>query len=225
MPEAAQTVAPTTPAPQATPTPTTPESPTSTRTYPEPFQAETSVVPADPNPSELAKAPDPRDASVEVKPVTFEELKLPSNIKAEGVAPFLDIINNKEMTPQGRSQALLELYQEESKKVMQAPAQAYKAQNDKWREAMKADPEIGGSKLYDTVIPAATRMITQFGGVEFRKALDLTGMGNHPEMARFLFKVASALGEGSHVGGSPPSEPAKRPSAAEALYPSLVKGN
>lgn len=79
--------------------------------------------------------------------------------------------------------------------------QAAKIRSD-WAAEAKADPEIGGAK-FDQTVDRAADVWQHFGiakGTGFRQLLDETGLGNHPEMLRFLSRVGTAVGEGSFNG-------------------------
>lgn len=65
----------------------------------------------------------------------------------------------------------------------------------------RADPEIGGAK-FDETIDRVARVWQQFGipaGSGFRGLLDDSGLGNHPDMLRFLSRVGAAVSEGGFV--------------------------
>jgi len=90
--------------------------------------------------------------------------------------------------------------------TMQALLDAGAAQRTAWLNDMKADPEIGGNKFDETIHVAAkaldTMGFTKTGHGEdgkephpFRKALDESGFGNHPDMARILRRLGEAVGE------------------------------
>lgn len=90
--------------------------------------------------------------------------------------------------------------------TMQALLDAGAAQRTAWLNEMKADPEIGGNKFDETIHVAAkaldTMGFTKTGHGEdgkephpFRKALDESGFGNHPDMARILRRLGEAVGE------------------------------
>lgn len=58
----------------------------------------------------------------------------------------------------------------------------------------RADPEIGGSK-YDPAVAASRQVIAKFGTPALRKVMDAYGVGAHPEMIRFMAKIAHVTGE------------------------------
>jgi hypothetical protein len=72
-----------------------------------------------------------------------------------------------------------------------------------WADAARADPEIGGAN-FDKTVDACAQVWDKFGikpGVGIRQLLNDSGIGNHPDMLRFLSRVASVTGEGRFVGG------------------------
>lgn len=111
------------------------------------------------------------------------------------------------------------------------PADSYAATRTEWQNAVKADPEISAAGL-DRVKTDIGRVIatlpTDLQG-DFRKAMDITGAGDHPAMVKALWKLSSLVTEGSHVTGKGPSSEGQRapgtaakPSPAAALYPKLA---
>lgn len=111
------------------------------------------------------------------------------------------------------------------------PADSYAATRTEWQNAVKADPEISAAGL-DKVKTDIGRVIatlpTDLQG-DFRKAMDITGAGDHPAMVKALWKLSSLVTEGSHVTGKGPSSEGQRkpgdsakPTPAQALYPKLA---
>lgn len=82
-------------------------------------------------------------------------------------------------------------------------------------EAAKADPEVGGAKLQESLSLAAKAMDT-YGGQEFRDALQAHGMANNVQMLRFLAKVGRELSGDRFLAGG---KPQKEETAASILYP------
>jgi len=102
-----------------------------------------------------------------------------------------------------------------SERVSEAQRQsdAYTQQVKDWGDQAAADPEFGGT-AFEKNAPIAQRAIAQFGTPEL-KALMENGLGNHPEMIRFAFRVGKALGEDGGVDGNKASTPR---SAADVMY-------
>lgn len=66
-----------------------------------------------------------------------------------------------------------------------------------WADEAKADKEIGGAK-FDETIDLVAQTWDRFGikpGTGIRLVLDESGLGNHPDMLRFLARVGKATGE------------------------------
>lgn len=173
-----------------------------------------------------AKPVDPAAAAPAepVAPVTLADLKLPEGISAEdpAIQEFLKEAGEAKL-PKETSQKLLDQHYAAIKKAAEAPLQVFRDLNQKWVDEIKADPEIGGTKLDSVVKPAVARFIDQFGGDELRHALDLTGAGNNPAVVRAFFKAAQAMTESSNAVTGTPNAAPTRPSPAAALYPNLAK--
>lgn len=98
-------------------------------------------------------------------------------------------------------------------------------QTDEWVKAAKADSEIGGDKL-DENLGIAQKAVKEFGSDGLRELLTAkNGIGNHPEVIRFLFKVGKALSEDRFVGGNTGNavDPSDEAAIADKLYPSSKK--
>lgn len=181
--------------------------------------------PAEPKPAEPAKPEEkpvePPKEAAKLEPVTFEQLKLP-----EGFAPvddavktdFLKLVNDVEMTPQARAQALVDL----QAKVLQAGSEAGTAAWDKmqeeWKAAAKADKEFGGEKL-EANLASINDLLNTFADKEFRSLLNETGAGNHVSTLRFLTKVSRALAEGKLLVGS--STNVQETDLAKRMFPNM----
>ncbi len=82
-------------------------------------------------------------------------------------------------------------------------------QRKEWANAYEADPEIGGANKADTEI-AAARAFDHYGlkkGEGLRQLLDESGLGNHPDMIRFVSGVGRDLAEGSFDRGDAVTTP------------------
>ena len=89
-----------------------------------------------------------------------------------------------------------------------------KTQED-WQAQVKADKEIGGDK-FERTAKQCGRVMKQFGTAEFGTFLDNFGLGNHPEMIRFMARVGNAITE-DEPGGS--ASVGGKEDAASILYP------
>lgn len=73
---------------------------------------------------------------------------------------------------------------------------------NEWVEQSKTDKEFGGEKLSEN-LSVAKKALDNFGSPELRALLNESGLGNHPEVIRFMFKAGKAISEDTFVGNSP----------------------
>lgn len=90
-----------------------------------------------------------------------------------------------------------------------------------WQDASTADKEFGGEKLAEN-LGVARKALENFGTPELRTMLDATGLGNHPEIIRLLFRAGKAISEDKFVGGS--GAPGANRDPLDILYPPKKKG-
>ena len=119
------------------------------------------------------------------------------------------------------------LTQDQAQKVLDrmSPAMAeaqtkqLDAARDGWVAAVKADKEIGGDNQAAALANAA-RARDQFGTPELRDLLNMSGLGDHPEVIRMFSRVGKALAGDHHVvDGAPPRG---ERTAAQTLYPDMA---
>lgn len=80
----------------------------------------------------------------------------------------------------------------------------------KWQSQSRNDREFGGSAI-DANLSVAKRALDTYGTPELKELMETTGMGNHPEVIRFFFRVGKTLME----DGFMPSEGARTASSFE----------
>ena len=101
--------------------------------------------------------------------------------------------------------------------MKQAEMNQWVEQQKSWVDDAKSDTEFGGDK-FDQSISVAVKARDSFGTPEFNEMLDSSGLGNHPEMIRFLNRVGKQISEdGVIVGGSSISNQSRE----AVLYPSM----
>jgi hypothetical protein len=92
-----------------------------------------------------------------------------------------------------------------------------------WKTQTEADPEVGGAAIKEN-LAVAIKARDQFATPELTKMLNESGLGNHPEVVRFFFKVGKAMSEDKFTqGGKAPA--GVNPDAARAarMYPSMAQ--
>lgn len=90
-----------------------------------------------------------------------------------------------------------------------------------WVEESRADKEFGGDKL-DANLAIARKPLDMFGTPQLRKLLNESGLGDHPEVIRMLYRFGRAVSEDGYVGqssGSARNAPRDYIGAASVLYP------
>lgn len=95
-----------------------------------------------------------------------------------------------------------------------------KAIHQGWLDAASSDKEFGGEKLTEN-LGVARKALDNFGTPDLRKLLDDTGLGNHPEVIRFMFRAGRAISEDKFVGGAPAGTGKLNP--ANVLYDKTQK--
>jgi hypothetical protein len=112
------------------------------------------------------------------------------------------------------------LSQDAAQKVLERMAPALAARqvdqvqaiHKEWLDASTADKEFGGDKLTEN-LGVARKALENFGSPDLRKLLDETGLGNHPEVIRFMYRAGKAISEDKFVGGSARGTGATNPAA------------
>jgi len=146
-------------------------------------------------------------AAIEMAEPVFKDLGL-SNEQANKLMPVAAQFRDKVAT-----------------ETLQSLADQGAQQKAEWLTATKADPEIGGGKL-DETLHLAAKALDHFGfaeGSDFRKLLTETGFGNHPDMVRVMRGVGEMLSEDGFVRANAGNSTQPRP-LHERLYPSAAKG-
>lgn len=78
-----------------------------------------------------------------------------------------------------------------------------------WRTQAEADKELGGAN-YEQNVGIAKKALEKFGGDAVLDVLNKTGLGNHPEIIRWAYRVGKAMSDDvvlTQTGGTPKAEP------------------
>lgn len=172
------------------------------------------------------------DKSAKGAPEKYEDFKAPEGFEIDKATMEKATPMFKEMgLSQEQAQKLVDFYAGISKDAAEAPYKAWEELNKSWQDAVKNDPEIGGAKLDSDVKPTIAKALANLPEAqraEFKAAMDLTGAGNHPAFVKAFYGLAKLVVEGGHVKGGGPSEHgqndkghAAKPTAAEAMWPTL----
>jgi hypothetical protein len=131
---------------------------------------------------------------------------------------FLPLATETKLS-QEHGQKYVDLYNKglhETVSKIEASMQAeVKASHEKWRADTKADAEIGGAKLNESVATAG-KAIARFATPAFKQLLNESGLGDHPEVIRAFYKVGLLISE-DNLGGKATAVTTPK-SNSEVLY-------
>ena len=155
---------------------------------------------------------DSDESSVESETGEQETTKEGAPEKYEFNAKVADAPNELDpevLTAFGEVAKELDLPQEAAQKVLDKVApvmQARQAQEvekarTEWAERSQSDEEFGGENL-NANLEVAKSALNAFGTDPFKQLLQESGLGNHPEVIRFMYRAGKAISEDSYVGNS-----------------------
>ena len=84
-----------------------------------------------------------------------------------------------------------------------------------WEQSSKADKEFGGEKLAEN-LGIAKKALDAFGTDELKSLLKESGLGNNPEVIRFMYRAGQNISEDKFIGGQAP--PLSGKTFADKLY-------
>jgi hypothetical protein len=177
------------------------------------------VPPKETPPPVVEKKPD--ETKPEVKPAEPKkeekfELKLPegSLLEPKTVEEIAAFARERGFS-QEQAQAVLEREGKAVSKFVEAQKATLTEQTALWLEDAKKDKELGG-EAFEKNSELAKRVVHRFGSESLRKALDETGLGNHPELVRFCVRLGKAMKEDQLIVPGP--QPGPKRSAEELFY-------
>ena len=106
-----------------------------------------------------------------------------------------------------QAQKLVDMYGSRIASIQKGQVEAWHNQITGWATEVKADPEIGGKQL-DQTIKAAKIALNKYGSDGLKAMMDPPseknpnglGLGNHPEVIRILARIGRSMAEDSgHV--------------------------
>lgn len=155
-------------------------------------------------------------------PDTYADFTMPEGQQLDEAALTEAIPVFKEMKlDQEQSQKAVDLYA----KLIQASSQK---QNDDfnqlmtdWRTTAKSDKEYGGD-AFDESVKTGQLALNKYGTPELKQLLEEQGVGNHPEVIRFMVRVGKTLVEDKPgVAGNAHSQAGDR---ITRMYPESKSG-
>tara|TARA_R110000824_G_scaffold69297_4_gene178638 strand:- start:9099 stop:9749 length:651 start_codon:yes stop_codon:yes gene_type:complete len=152
-------------------------------------------------------------------PDAYEAFTLPEGfaLNEEFSARFAEAAKGMNLT-QDQAQSLVDLQAELSSTAGTELSEGWTTLKAEWQAEAKSDKEYGG-KDFDASIGSAKLALQKYGTPELNEAIELTGMGNHPEFIRLLVKVGSTLKEDTlMVEGGQPVAPQDR---GKVMFPDM----
>lgn len=145
------------------------------------------------------------------------EFKVPEGV--EGVAVDAEIATELEAIAkefdlsQAAAQRLHDLGVKSQAKSMKAIQEQVEQTRKDWQTQSKTDKEFGGDQLDANL--AVARKAMELGTPELKQLLNDTGLGDHPEIIRWMHRVGKTLKQDEHVTGQR-STPGR---TAQSYYP------
>lgn len=151
------------------------------------------------------------------EPQDFEAFNLPDGMEmnTELLSEVTPIFKEAGLT-QEQAQKFIDIHSQQLLAQEQGKLDAFNQLNQEWRDAVKNDKDIGGDN-YDQSIANARTALNKFGTPELTKLLNETGIGNNPEVVRFMNSVGALLQEDQPGGPSGTVKTVK--DRADVLYP------
>ena len=130
------------------------------------------------------------------------------------VADAPEVLDPEVLTAFGEVAKELDLPQEAAQKVLDKVAPVIQARQAKevekarteWAEKSQSDEEFGGENLSSN-LEVAKSALDAFGTDPLKQLLAESGLGNHPEVIRFMYRAGKAISEDSYVGNSQGANP------------------
>lgn len=162
--------------------------------------------------------PDKKDPT-KPTPIDLKALKLPEGMSLDEakIQPLVDILSDEALSPQDRTQRLLDLHVNALKEAVEGPSKHWDEVHKTWLKEISADKDIGTgnpeSPAKPEALAAMAKVLTAYGSPELRQVLDMTGAGNNPHVAKFLWNISKITTEGGHHAGKGPNPPLQDPAA------------
>ncbi len=132
-----------------------------------------------------------------------------AEVSAQTLTEFSEVAKELGL-PQDAAQKILDKM---APSLARRQAEAIEGVKTQWADSARTDKEFGGDKLGEN-LAVAKKALDSFGSTELRTLLNESGLGNHPEVIRFMYRAGKALSEDGFVQGtraaSAAGDPAKR---------------
>lgn len=147
------------------------------------------------------------EGSQDTPPETYTDFDLPEGIELDAAAleKANPVFKDLGLT-QEQAQKLVDLQSEMVQAGQQRQMEAFNQLKQEWVNQTKSDKEFGGDKFEESIGTARNAM-DKYGTPELSKLMDDYGIGNHPEVVRFMVRVGQTLKEDVPGGNTSASSP------------------
>lgn len=179
--------------------------------------AATDTGAADDNTDGEAATGEETDLSSQTPPDTYADFVMPEGVELDSALLTEATLLFKELgLNQDQAQKLVDFQAKQAKASSESQVDAFNQLMNDWQEQSKNDKEFGGDKFEENV-GIARSAIDKFGTPELKQLLEEHGVGNHPEVIRFMVKVGKLTAE--DVPGGTNTPPSKAQDRVSLLYP------
>lgn len=140
---------------------------------------------------------------------------------APDVVDELKILARELGLPRDAAQKVADLGHKLSQRWMSQLTDSQAQARTAWAETARTDREFGGDRL-DENLSVARSALNRFSSPHLTHMLDVSGLGNHPEVIRAFYRIGKAISEDRFVPAN--TAPGSVQSAAARLYPNLPQG-
>ncbi len=166
-------------------------------------------------PAEGGTAPE-APAEPEGAPEEYADFTVPEGMTLTESIEDLKAFAKEKNLSQEETQKLVDMGTRVAQRTETRYREQITAVQAKWTEDSKVDKEFGGDALNESVA-VARKALDTFGTPELSAMLHESGLGNHPEVIRLLYRMGKAVSEDRLVPGTKKPEGAGK-TAADTFY-------
>lgn len=150
-------------------------------------------------------------------PDTYADFVMPEGVEidTELLAEAVPLFKELGLT-QEQAQKLVDFQAKQVQAGSQRQVDTFNQLMTDWQTKAKNDKEFGGEKFEENVA-IARAAVNKFGTPELKQLLEEHGVGNHPEVIRFMVKVGKLTAEDVPGGTTTPTSKAQ--DRVSLLYP------
>jgi len=156
------------------------------------------------------------EAKPEGAPEEYADFSMPEGVEIDAeLGTDLKSLAKEFNLSQENAQKLADLGAKQLQRFQAMQADAVTQARATWEAEARADKEYGGA-AFEENLGYATKAVKEFGNPALKTLLNQTGIGNHPEVIRFMVKAGKAISEDRFDAGRNAPQGAK--TAAQVLY-------